>query len=160
MAIEQGLRLGRATGAGERHPKPIRGAGTLGRVGRDREGAGKGVRGARELAAHKPHDAEMIPDAVDRAVESRAARQVIQRAIELPRGEIAMPAPAIQQPVGRRDLEPARERGDRLAVLPDARLRHAQGDDAIDVSRVGGEHALGAGDRAGVALRTVLDTGG
>src|SRR5689334_15605277 len=102
----------------------------------------------------------MIPDAVDGAVELRAARQVFQRAIELPRGEIAMPAPPIQQRVVRRDLEPACEGGDRLAVLPDARLGDAQGDDAINIPRLRGQRTLGAGDGARVALRAVLDARG
>ena len=102
----------------------------------------------------------MIPDAVDGAVESGAALQVGHRLVELPRGEIAVPAPAIQQRVVRCDADAACERRDRLAILPDARLRDAERDDLLDVARIGRQRALGARDGAGVALRPVLHTGG
>ena len=42
-----------------------------------------------------------------------------------------MPAPSQQQRVVRLDLEPARERRDRLAKLPRAGLRDAKVDDAV-----------------------------
>src|SRR5438034_11834395 len=95
-----------------------------------------------------------MPDPVDRAVEPRTARQVIHRAIELTRREIAMPAPPIQQRIVRRDLEAARERLDRLPILAHARLRDAQRDDPADVARTGGHRARGAYNRPGRAPRT------
>ena len=68
-----------------------------------------------------------------------------------------MPAPAIEQRVVRRDLQTARERLDGFPILPHARLRDAERDDAVDVARVAGQGALGACDRPGVGLRAILD---
>ena len=98
----------------------------------------------------------MIPDPVDRAVELCAAGEIGERTVELARRQVAMAAPAEQQRVVRRDREAPRERRDRFAILPHARLRDAERDDAVDVARISSERALGARDRAGVALRAVF----
>jgi len=78
----------------------------------------------------------------------------------LPRGQIPVPAPAIQQRVVGRDADAVGERGDRFAILPDARLRHAQRDDLVDVVRIRTERTLGPGDGPGVTLGSILDARG
>ncbi len=71
-----------------------------------------------------------------------------------------MAAPPIQQPILGGDGDPPCEGLDRLAVLSDARLGNAELDDQIDVLGMDRERTLGASDRAGVALRAILDAGG
>src|SRR2546427_6902045 len=82
------------------------------------------------------------------------------RAVELAHREVAMAAPAIQHRVVRRDRQAARERLDGFAELAGAGLGDAQLNDPLYALGIGGEGALGAGNRARVALRAVLDTCG
>src|SRR5882762_8606609 len=157
VAIEQRMRFRATSGTRQRHPQPVGCSRALGGVRRDGQRPGERGRGARKIAAHEAHDAEVIPDAVDRAVEARAAGEVVHRLVELPRRQVAMPTPAIQQRVVRCDREPVREGRDRFLILAHARLGDAQCDDAIDVARIGGERALGPRNRAGVTLGAILD---
>ncbi len=71
-----------------------------------------------------------------------------------------MPAPPVEHRVVRRDGQPARERLDRLAELPRARLRDTEIDEALHVLRIGRERRLGTRDRSGVDLRPILDARG
>src|SRR2546426_6441590 len=108
----------------------------------------------------RSHDAQVVPDAVIGAIEAAAAREVVHRAVELAYREVAMSAPAIQHRIARRDRQAAGERLDRLAEPPRAGLREAELNDPRHVPWIRGEGALGAGNRAGVGLRAVLDAGG
>src|SRR5947199_7334463 len=71
-----------------------------------------------------------------------------------------MAAPAIQHRVVRRDRQAARERLNGFAELAGARLGDAELNDPLYAAGIGGEGALGAGNRARVALRAVFDAGG
>src|SRR5204863_1406012 len=110
-----------------------------------------------EVASGVAYDPQVVPDAVVGAVEATAAREIVQRAVELAHREVAMAAPAIQHRVGRRDRQSARERLDGFAELARARLGDAQLNDPLHAAGIDGEGALGAGDRARVALRAVFD---
>src|SRR5213596_1526581 len=68
-----------------------------------------------------------------------------------------MAAPAIQHRVVRRDRQAARERLDGFPELAGAGLGDAELNDPLYALGIGGEGALGAGNRARVALRAVLD---
>src|SRR6266542_5543776 len=113
-----------------------------------------------EVASCVADDPQVVPDAVIRAVQTTAAREIAQRAVELAHGQVAMAAPAIQHGIVRGDRQPARERRDGFAVLAHAGLRDAELDDPLHIAGIGGEGALGAGNRTRVALRAVFNTGG
>jgi hypothetical protein len=102
----------------------------------------------------------VVPDAVVRAVQASAAREIVHRAVELAHREVAMTTPAIQQGMVRRDRQSARERLDRFAILAHAGLGNAQLNDPLHVAWIGGEGALGACNRARVGLRAILDACG
>ena len=71
-----------------------------------------------------------------------------------------MPTPAIQHRVVWRDRQSAREGFDGFAELARPGLGEAELNDPFHVAGIGGERALGAGNRARVALRAVLDACG
>ena len=71
-----------------------------------------------------------------------------------------MAAPPIEQRMLRSDGYPPGEGLDRLPELTGAGLRNAEPDDQIDVLRIDGERTLCTRDRAGVALRAILDACG
>src|SRR6185436_13791816 len=102
------------------HPEPIGRARSLAGIWRDRQRLLECFRGAVEIAAHVPHDAEMVPNTVYGAVDDRPVRQVGERLVELSRGQIAVPAPAEQQGIVGIVLEPSAERLDRFLELPRA----------------------------------------
>src|SRR5207249_7087354 len=110
-----------------------------------------------EVAAGVADDPEVVPDAVIGAVEATAAREIVQRAVDLAHREVAMAAPAIQHRVVRRDRQAARERLDGFAELAGAGLGDAELNDPLYALGIGGEGALGAGHRARVAPRGVFD---
>ena len=71
-----------------------------------------------------------------------------------------MPAPSQQQRVVRLDFEPSRERRNRFAELPGARLRDPEVDDPGNAARIGRERRLRFRDRFRIWKRAILDARG
>jgi hypothetical protein len=109
-----------------------------------------------KVSAQVLDDAEVVPDAVDGAVDGAAARQIGERAIEFTHRQISMPAPSEKQRVVRFDLEPARERRDGFAKLPRTGPGDAEVDDLRDVVRVGVVRGARFLDGVGIGKRSIL----
>ena len=59
--------------------------------------AGKSINRPAEIGSRETDDAEVIPDTIDRAIETAAAREIVKGSIEFAHREVAVAAPAEQQ---------------------------------------------------------------